>query len=300
MKRIFLTAALICSLVAAEAQDKMTVWLKSQDKVEYDIEKVDRVTFDESQTPVNPPVTPPEKSFRLKTAGQYTFDYDDQGRCYAISSEEFGLEWAVDFAKGKVTLMGLAQGDVEFNEMGYLTRLKFSIMGVDSDMQLRYDPEGHMESVSTQQSSAWGMYLNQEIYFTWQDGDMIKSRCVVSTNEEGEVENYEETITFTYGTPNPLRQWAFCMFASEDVSSIPLYMADLFGVAPAHFPSKIRCVLKDETETFNPSFTFNSDGTLSTESGAGDGTIDYTYYEMTRSEARAVDRIKGLFRFSRR
>lgn len=179
------------------------------------------------------------------------------------------------------------------------------------DVSYSYDGSGHLVRVTASES---GYYIEYgERYntsetavaeYTWSDGKLMKASMVWNRNEDGEVYTDTEEYTFEYGnaTQNTLGQFSHSMLKAytlifNDFEECAFF--GLFGKPSNAFPTKVIEGWSDSerndqihTRSVNPTYSFNSDGTLSSERYRS--TYNYSYSNAPAASEKATVTIPFL------
>lgn len=215
--------------------------------------------------------------------GNYSISYDPM-----IITTPDGDE-KITFSLNGAGYISSAHFESEYNDYKYGESYKSS-----GDVSYSYDGSGHLIRVTASES---GYYIEDgEKYdtsgtavaeYTWSDGKLMKASWVLNGNDDEEAYTETEQYTFEYGnaTQNTLSQFSHSMLDAyslifDDFEECAFF--GLFGKPSNAFPTKVIETWNDSdydgqnhTSSINPTYSFNSDGTLSNERYRS--TYNYSY-----------------------
>lgn len=259
LSSIFLTASL-----TGFAQEVMNLNLNNGSNVKYNVDEIKEITFEETSTSVEPPV--PTAKILVSRINDITFTYDSSGRCTMIYYEDEEIGYGFDYSSGRVTCMGFNVGNFTMNSNGYLDTFVIDFFGAYSKMTMAYDADGYLSKVKIDSIDEDGPYSIED-NMTWNEGLLMQIQ-EWQKDEEG-LEEYLQTFTYS-DKKNELSQFTMGMMNDED---LPLQVIGFFGKPPVKFPSASKWNT-DALKKIN--YTFNSDGTVKTET-IGGHDYDYQY-----------------------
>lgn len=272
LSSIFLSASLI-----GYAQEVMNVNLNNGASVKYNVDEIKDITFEEPTAPVEPPVQ--DKGVKVASINDIQFKYDSQGRCTSIVYTDEDVDYSFDYSSGIFSCMGFPVGKFTLTGSGYLQTLEINFLGAWSKMTMEYTPEGRLALVIADSIDEDGPYSLTD-HITWKDG-LLTQVQEWQKDEDGEE---EYLLNFTYSDKeNSLGQFTLGMMNEGD---LPLQVTGLFGKAPVKFPSSSKW---DSDPVQKISYSFNSDGTVATETVGG---YDYNYTYNTRAAMPAERSVK--------
>lgn len=252
---------------------------------------------------------------RLTSDGIFDFNYNPEG--LPVSYETHYGNYNISYNPQVITVPdGDATISYSLNGVGYFSSAHIEMEWQDykygesykgsGDMFFSYDGDGHLVKV-TQSASGYyvedgAKYSTSEtgvIELTWADGKLMKASVIYNSNDGGEISAETQSYTFEYSNAhsNPLAQFshsmvdAYCMFGDE--SELFAFFG-FYGKPSNAFPTKVTMSFTDtdtggnvRTYTHYPSYSFNSDGTLSSERYLG--TYNYRY-----SNSASVSKSKAI------
>lgn len=258
----------------------------------------------------------------LSSVGAYTYNYNNESKLTGISG--YGYSWDVTYNPFKMVDEDKRGSysekqtfyDIAVNGKGYITSLKMAYESYEYDEKdedtktsysLSYDGVGHLTSIKGN-TSGWYYEDDEKINgsasgsytFTWNGNKLAK---IVYSEKEGSYSEKEE-VTFDYGDnqyPNPCNQFTGSLWGGAEIEDMDIlgYIGFL-GIAGDYLPVQavdVYAYTEDgettsETDTYNYSYTFNSNGTVASETVNG-YTKRYSYKvfgDEDSEEVKAVTR----------
>lgn len=244
--------------------------------------------------------------------GNYSFVYDDNGRCIQIKSGSY-VYGEIDYNKG-LLITDDEEAKVSFNSKGYITGISASwSYKEDGDsykgsgkISFSYNGKGQLVSYSESSSESGkedgesfsykGTYKS---VYTWQDGNLVKVVTEEVDTEDGEVSEAGSTCTIEYGDQkNELGQYTVGLSDVLDMEDADIFAyVGMLGKASSYFPvSYTEKWYERDTEQEHEgeyrremSYSLNSDGTVATER-VGNETFSYSYimYDEDNSLGRSA------------
>lgn len=180
------------------------------------------------------------------------------------------------------------------------------------DVSYSYDGSGHLVRVTASESGYY-IEINGERYntsetavaeYTWSDGKLMKASMVWNSNDDGKIGTETEQYTFEYGNAklNTLNQFSHSMLDAyslifDDFEECAFF--GLFGKPSNAFPTKVIETWnnsnydgQNHTSSINPTYSFNSDGTLSNERYRS--TYNYSYSNAPATSEKSTVTIPFL------
>lgn len=197
----------------------------------------------------------------------YTFTYDENHRLTGINGS------TVSFNPFAISYDGDRFSDIKLNKNGYITEMKYNGDEGNGTIQFSYDGSGHMTHivwvinfVEDGESGTW----RYDGSLTWNNNRLVSHKFteVDSSDPDYEPEEY----IYQYGDnlyPNITHQWTPCELEGELPDLAPFFCLGYLGKAGDYLPS--------ECDGSTISYTFNSDGSVATASGNGNGTYRFSY-----------------------
>ncbi len=262
---------------------------------------------------------------RISEIGNYSIEYDNDGRPSRISSRDTDL--TIDYKKGVIRVVDNydeeeEKVDVKFKD-GFISNISESWNYRDEYYQekgsgkaeFKYS-NGYLVQIKIESESeekdfedgTTGKYKESSVAnLTWNDGDMVA--YVENYSETGDGELYKRISDYTYnygGVKNVFNQLPVCVTDCWSVNSEWGILAalGLFGKGTSSIPvsmeySETEDGEKDYSHDKRISISLNINGSISSES-YGSTFIDYSYENITRSEVAKSDiRFKPLFKVFR-
>ena len=236
---------------------------------------------------------------RLTKLGKdYTFDYDEEGRPVKID------DYNIDYDKGIFYRdEDDEQGTFKLNGSGFVSNVNMewedsgSSWGTEKGngkMNLSYDGSGRLNKITANGSyngtEDGEKYYVSESYtatFTYNNGKLTKIVWDGTTDEDGEKTKYKEIYTIEYedAQENSLAQCTYSIgeiLGEYDVFLQFSYYVGMLGKPSSYLPTKISYEWyedgeREEGSSFDISYSFNSDGTLYSETRGKYATVYYTY-----------------------
>lgn len=255
----------------------------------------------------------------LTGVGDYRFVYDDKNRLTRVYDSYEDL-MKIDYSSNKL-IEDEEEAKLSFTKNGYISKLSASWSEEDEDysekgsgtMSFTYDGSGHLTKIKMTSSFSgkedgekYSGSGSSEYTITWSDGNMTKVVGKVTEKEDGY--KFEETVTstFSYGsTDNAFQQYTKALAYPFDLSDGLDYAAfvGLLGKSSAKLPSSLKEVYAYEedgdsgsyTETLNPSYTLNDDGSVKSEY-IGYSTINYSYTTAAAGAKALAKSVSGASR----
>lgn len=242
----------------------------------------------------------------------YYIYYDAKLRPYKYSSNYEDL-LIIDYDKNKMDMpdwSGASNLSLSFNSKGYITKVKgswsFSDDGENFSGSLEwsasYDNNGHLTEMTTNEEEKSDEYNDKgtsKMTLSWSDGNLVSYKSESKWfDEDGELDEYSSTGTFTYGTQlNKYKQYP-AVISVDDVGG--LFNMGLFGLGPNMLPTSYKEVYVEEyngqnhehSYNSNSTFTLNDNGSIATEIWSGDnGTAKYVFgYSDAKTVAKGITR----------
>lgn len=204
--------------------------------------------------------------------------YDAEGR-YVSVSEGTGLSDVLTFSYSPFAIGGYFNvSDIRCTSEGYIRSFTVNEDGEKSYLSADYDQSKHLTRLTLAMDGIkWIMDL------LWKDGLLMKTTESVEGQYEYSTYSYEMSYSTTSPDYNRLGQWStiLAQAVGQNDLCIPLTFCGFFGKAPDKFPSKVYCITTDRNgnsrrEQMNFTYTFNPDGSLSTETADG-VVVSYNY-----------------------
>ena len=264
-----------------------------------------------SAKPANSVITTDDgDKVRLTKLGNYytfDFDYDEEGRPVKIG------DYDIDYDKGIIYSYEYKddeQASFKLNGSGFVSYVNMEWEEYDDSslaekgngtINLSYDGSGRLNKITANGSyngtEDGEKYYVSESYtatFTYNNGKLTKIVWDGTTDEDGEKTKYKEIYTIEYedAQENSLAQCTYSIgdiIGEYEVFLQYLYYVGMLGKPTSYLPTKISYEWYEdgEMEGHNSkavSYSFNSDGTLKSETYQG--TVYYTYSNVL-SEAKA-------------
>ena len=230
----------------------------------------------------------------LKSIGEYSFNYDENGRCTKILC--YGEEFiTIDYSRSTITLEEETY-NATFNSNGHLSRLSANInesqdgykYKLTGNSTFNYDNAGHLTGGTSTYAAEYsedGEYYTEsgatKIKYTWSNGNVTNVYLTEEYTEDGEQENGTTSIDITYGdNENPYKQWTYAtedfMMAADAIGFIGLLGNGPELLAKSYTETENYDGGSNTTRTKSVSYTLNDDGTIGTER-IGNGRYNYTY-----------------------
>lgn len=276
----------------------------------------------------------------LTSVGDVKFEYDENNKLvgvtdswdkYEVSYNPFKITKTYNYNSSDYTTQEVVS-DISVNGKGAITSLKAEYIYEDDDlkevttttMSFSYDGAGHLTSISGSSTEVDTEGDEKETYkasgtytLTWSNNKLVK---ISENTSESDGYKYVETTEFEYGDDeyqNLSHQFADNMLAETELFGDYEWFAYLgyYGNGGNYLPTSayIESESNDDddyhstnSESFNYKYSFNSDGTLSSESYKYNSsknwiTRKYTYNSMeTRSMSTAVGSGKEVPQKARR
>ena len=241
---------------------------------------------DEGSAPKGPVAT---YNGKLPTqVGSYNFYYDDNGRCYNISSS-YGYD-VVNIDYKKLIISTDDEEDymhVVFNNKGYITKIYGSWNYSDGSeyergsgtVTFKYDGDGHLTAQTGTSKESYSYDGEKSSYTgsgkvtcTWKGGDFVSARYEYTETEDGKTDTETEEYKVTYDNTLNNKTGQFPM-AFTDIFGDDQYLLALvgmFGKGPAHLPELIECkTIYGDGSSYNEQtyaeYGLNADGTIDWE-----------------------------------
>lgn len=241
---------------------------------------------DEGAAPKGPVAT---YNGKLPTqVGSYNFYYDDNGRCYNISSSYDYDVVNIDYKK-----LIISTDDEEdymhvvFNNKGYITKIYGSWNYSDGSgyergsgtVTFKYDGDGHLTAQTGTSKESYSYDGEKSSYTgsgkvtcTWKGGDFVSARYEYTETEDGKTDTETEEYKVTYDNTLNNKTGQFPM-AFTDIFGDDQYLLALvgmFGKGPAHLPELIECkTIYGDDGSYNEQtyaeYGLNADGTIDWE-----------------------------------
>lgn len=244
---------------------------------------------------------------RLTKLDSYTFSYDEEGRPVKIG--EYGSDYNIDYDKG--ILYGDDNEEVSFklNGSGFVSNANMEYEDSGSSwtekgnakINLSYDGSGRLNKITandsyngTEYGEKYSGSYSSTATLTYSNGKLTKLTVEGIDDEDGEKTKYKEIYTIEYedAQENLLAQCTYsigAIFGEDDEFFQLFYYVGMLGKPTSYLPTKISYELYEDGEmeyrgSKAVSYSFNSDGTLKSETY--EGTVYYTYSNVL-SEAKA-------------
>lgn len=245
----------------------------------------------------------PESGLRLKSFGEYTVYYNNEGLYDSIAHKEDYLDdYAFQYGPDKIRRTNNAfynyvtEFDVNYDKMGRMTSYESQETGEcvyfesnwtgTGSASYTYDKEGHLTSM-TQSGGESGTEFGkpytaswlEKVTLTWENG-LLKEIAYEDIGLEN-ARTWSAVYTFGYDTEyvNKYKQWVYFYVFGQNNSIFYPYLG-LMGKGPDKLPSSVIFTYKDKlgtvgndgTETYTCSYEFNADGSVAKANG-----WEYTY-----------------------
>lgn len=232
----------------------------------------------------------------LTKTGDFTFRYDNKGRCVSIrdvyDSEDM---FTINYESGKLTMEGdEIPYNVSFTRDGYISRIWLNESSkengisykIEGNISFNYDSDGHLVSgFNTGKYSASGYgnsyegYDNAEAKFTWRNGNLTDVLIKESgyNTKDGNY-NMTRTAAITYSDiPNEFNQWTWAQEEAMMTSDV-LGFAGLLGRGSSNLASSYTETDEEHNTTnYLSTYTLNDNGSIRQE------RIDRNQYNYTYS-----------------
>lgn len=252
----------------------------------------------------------------LTKAGNYTFAYDEKGRC--VSIKEYGDKlYSFDYESGTITMDDDFDTpyNVSFTRDGYISRIwakmneKVEGMSVklNGETTFDYDSSGHFISGSSSFEitvSGQGMSYSEkdesEAKLTWNNGNLTNVALKESGYDDEDEYDSTTTVEISYSnTPNEFKQWTFAQEGASMATEC-LGLAGLMGIGTAdlinsYTENYIEAGNRTETHTYSVSYQTNSIGLISQERLNG-SSYNYSYTAFDDESAGSRANMNGIER----
>lgn len=250
-----------------------------------------------------------ESGLRLKSLGEYTVNYNNEGLYDSIAHNGYLDDYAFQYGPNKIRKTHdafynyVTEFAVNYDKMGRLTSYESHETGDcvyfeskwngTGSATYTYDNEGHLTSM-TQSGGEDGIEKGEpytsswieKVTLTWENG-LLKEIAYEDIGLEN-ARTWSAVYTFGYDTEyvNKYKQWVY-FYVFGDNNSIFLPYLGLMGIGPDKLPSSVTFTYKDKlgtigndgTETYPCSYEFNADGSVAKANG-----WEYTYEYATGSK----------------
>ena len=233
---------------------------------------------DEPEVPAKPSASIGLMSIAGHGQTLFAFEYDASGRMTKLSAPAYQYTIEISYKPLKLTLVDEVEGavmtmtDISTNSDGYITKTSFNEDGEGCPTTMSYDSDGHLTSITSD---------GEVSHFSWTNGNLMKV-----AGADGGIATFDySSLDNTAGVFSPL--WSGIMGM--------LWMTDLFGTAPANFPSSIN----SDGDIALFSYTLNANGTINTEQftyGGVTATFDYYYTGDRAVEDGAAEVLPTVFK----
>ncbi len=226
-------------------------------------------------------------------ATNFTFEYDNQGRCTYASAVD---SYKMSYDPFKLTYADVDDDEsydfsVSFNNLGYMSKLSMSGSSGDKNdgeessgtYNFTYDDSGHLTEIIMSASGTdytggtsvkWTSSCTSTLI--WSDGNLISEERDWLETEGGRVDwDCTETITYEYGsTYNKYNVYPLEMLElGNDLISPQFALIGYLGKGTAYLPSALiwrweKATVGDEGKgktNWTLSYKLNSNGTIATE-----------------------------------
>lgn len=269
----------------------MKITFNDTKTVSYDVESIADITFTESG---DDPVTPPATSDKVLVTqisdgnGGAIYTYDAQDRCTSMYIDGF-INLEFNYETMTIELMGYSVGTFTLTPQGYFSSQKIDFMGFKYEFIMDYDSNGHL-SHGTEKALDEDGYYETKLDIFWENNLLVKVVGEVIEEIEGTTEVYPGVYTVTYSQQeNKANQWTLAMIGEEGLAF--QCISGMYGKAPVCLPNAIRW--DEDSASDSVSYTFNSDGSINTETIGNDV---YRYYYGGRSASPAKKNFRGFMR----
>ena len=264
---------------------------------------------DEDKTPQGPTMTYAGKL--PSKVGNYSFVYDDNGRCVQVKSGSYVLG-EIDYDKG-ILISDDEEAKVSFTGKGYIKSIKASWDYKDEDgsykgsgeISFSYNGDGQLTSYSESSSESgkedgesFSFKGTYKATYTWKNGNLVKVVTEEMDTEDGEKSEAGSTCTIEYGDQkNELGQYSVGLADVLDMEDADIFAyVGMLGKASSYFPvSYTEEWYEKDSDGYenegkhdsNMTYSFNSDGTIATEYVNG---RSYNYSYITYDEDDSLGR----------
>lgn len=250
-----------------------------------------------------------ESGLRLKSFGEYTVYYNNEGLFDSIAHKDYLDDYAFQYGPDKIRRRNnsfynyVTEFAVNYDKMGRMTSYESQETGSSiyfennwngtGSASYTYDKDGHLTSM-TQSGGETGIEKGkpytaswiEKVTLTWENG-LLKEIAYEDIGLEN-ARTWSAVYTFGYDTEyvNKHKQWVY-FYVFGDNNSIFLPYLGLMGIGPNKLPSSVTFTYKDKlgtvgndgTETYPCSYEFNADGSVAKANG-----LEYTYEYATDSK----------------
>ena len=252
----------------------------------------------------------PESGLRLKSFGEYTVYYNNEGLYDSIAHKEDYLDdYAFQYGPDKIRRTNNAfynyvtEFDVNYDKMGRMTSYESQETGEcvyfksnwtgTGSASYTYDKEGHLTSMiqsggetGIEKGEPYTASWIEKVTLTWENG-FLKEIAYEDIGLEN-ARTWSAVYTFGYDTEyvNKYKQWVYFYVFGQNNSIFYPYLG-LMGKGPDKLPSSVIFTYKDKlgtvgndgTETYTCSYEFNADGSVAKANGR-----EYTYEYASSSK----------------
>lgn len=249
-------------------------------------------------------------SYQLYSVGSTSFSYDDDGNLTKINDAEVSNN---PFKITESDSWCTSVSNFRFNAQGYISNFDFSLeysdeSTVKGNYSLSYNSIGQVTKISGGESGVdyedgdqckWSS--SAEFTMTYEDGNLISTKEVIKSKEDGESYSETDVITFTYGkTENIARQYTTGVLDDFDFVD-DLYKLALIGYmgnASKYLPTKISYAATEDGETYSSSstysYTLGYQNLIASETrGNSRYSTYYSYWSVTKAEVAVPEELNA-------